>query len=842
MKGTEVYLAAFMNGYRKRFIIPVYQRNYDWKLENCKRLYDDLVKVIKKDRRSHFFGSIVYMEGSGQEEYHIIDGQQRLTTVSLLLLAMYNLLNEGVIEAEESNLTQKIYEEYLVDKYEEKEKKIKLKPIKNDNQAYQKLFKEQEDHLPQSNVTINYNYFYERIQKQEITIDELFRAIESLEIISIMLEKDDNAQMIFESLNSTGLALSEGDKIRNYVLMGLPTEQQYEYYEKYWHKIELCTDYDVSAFIRDYLSVKTQIISAQKRVYLSFKEYVEENELETEGLLQDILKYAKWYKLLLKGGTNSRIVNGCIDRLNRLETTVIRPFFLNVFQIYHDDVLNIKEMEEIFSIAENYISRRMICDIPTNSLNKTFLLLHKEILRYDSTSDDYVEKFKYALTSKRESTRFPNDNELAAHFPIRQVYLMNRKNRLYIFERLENQGTIEDKDVYRHIEEGDYSIEHVMPQNLTPNWKEMLGENYEEIHETWLHRIGNLTLTAYNSRYSNSPFMDKKTMKNGFNESGIRLNTYFYDVDEWRAKEIQERSKHLTEKALEIWSYPETSYKPPVKQLETYSLADDMSMQGREIAKFTFMNVEQSVSSWTDMYERILLMLHQEDKSVLTNIAYSLTESNLTPWFKNNSTELRDSIEIEEGIYAEKNCDTNTKLSILRKVFDLFDVSQDDLEFALKDRDEEVIKSKSDRKILLNEYWEYALPKIKESLTILDSASEATPNVNNVTFATGHSNVYLLCIANMNRSRVILTITSRDNAWNHRLFDSLYSKKEEIEEKLGTPLVWDRNEKYYNSKIMVVNRNVKLRNKNDWEEMKEFHCKWARKFVDLLLPYVDEIL
>lgn len=215
----------------------------------------------------------------------VIDGQQRLTTVSLLFLAMYNLMKNGVVKPEDASLSKQLYEDFLVDKYQPEEKRIKLKPVKNDQRAFGKLFADPSEYVRESNLTANYNYFYDRIQKQEITIDELFDAICRLEIINITLNNDDNPQLIFESLNSTGLDLSEGDKIRNFILMGLPSKEQDEYYEKYWNQIEICTKYDVSAFIRDYLSVKQQAIPQQKKIYAIFKDYVERSNIRTEPLL-----------------------------------------------------------------------------------------------------------------------------------------------------------------------------------------------------------------------------------------------------------------------------------------------------------------------------------------------------------------------------------------------------------------------------------------------------------------------------------------------------------------------------------------------------------------------------
>ncbi len=611
MKGSECKFVKYMEGSDKRFVIPVYQRNYDWKTENCKQLYDDLVKIVRNHRKSHFFGSLVsiYNPEGYHEEFLVIDGQQRLTTISLLFLAMYNLLEQGMVETDNDRLKQRIYEDYLVDKYQPEDTRIKLKPVKNDKLAFDKLFAEPDAHVRESNLTVNYNYFYDRIQKQEITIDQLFDAIRSLEVIDIKLNAEDDPQLIFESLNSTGLDLSEGDKIRNLILMGLPSKKQDKFYEAYWNPIEVCTKYDVSAFVRDYLSVKQQSIPQQKRVYSRFKDYVELEQLQTEPLLQDLLAYAKRYRILLEGKTNNAALDGCISRLNRLETTVTRPFFLEVLRLYDENMLAMNQVAEVFLITENYIFRRNICDLPTNALNKIFLMLHHEIMRFDGDANSYLEKFKFALLSKKERARFPHDEEFKKDFSEKQVYLMNSKNKVYILERLENFGTAEDKDVYRHCDEGIYSIEHIMPQHLTPVWQKELGGGYAKIHEEWLHRIANLTLTAYNSKYSNSSFAEKTTMPNGFDDSGIRMNTWISKKEQWTLAELSERNVYLMNRALTIWYTPVTEYKPAEKQLDSYTLEDDAELTGRLIARFTFKNTEQPVASCVEMIQKVIQIL-----------------------------------------------------------------------------------------------------------------------------------------------------------------------------------------------------------------------------------------
>lgn len=841
MKGSECKFVKYMEGSDKRFVIPVYQRNYDWKTENCKQLYDDLVKIVKEHRKNHFFGSLVsvYNPDGRNEEFLVIDGQQRLTTVSLLFLAMYNLMDKEILVPDASNLKLRIYEEYLVDKWQPEDTRIKLKPVKNDQKAFQKLFNDSEECIRESNLTTNYNYFYERIQKQEITIDELFDAICSLEIINITLNSEDNPQLIFESLNSTGLDLSEGDKIRNFILMGLSTKDQDDYYDHYWNPIEKCTSYDVSSFIRDYLSVKQLAIPSQKKIYVSFKEYVGLLNLDTESLLKDLLAYAKRYKILLNGKTTNKALNACIYRLNRLETTVTRPFFLEVLRLYDDGEINIDQVTEIFLTTENYLFRRTICDLPTNSLNKIFLMLHREICRYDGENDNYVEKFKYTLLSKKEKARFPDDDEFIEQFSNRQVYQMNSKNKIYILERLENYGTDEDKDVYSHFDDGVYSIEHIMPQHLTPAWIKSLGEDYEQIHEIWLHRIANLTLTAYNSKYSNSTFEDKKTMQNGFDDSGIRMNTYIAKKAKWTLSEIEERDQYLMKRALKIWPAPATEFHPIEQQMDSCTLDDDTSfLSGRQIAKFIYKNVEQPVTSWVEMYVKVLQMLYAEDKNVITKLAIS-TDGDTGMHFSLNSADFRKCEEVGDGIYVLTNTNTQSKISVLCKIFKLYDVDPSDLIFILRNISDEMEEEAGTRYELRRKYWTYALDIIKNVHGESGIFSNVNPSKDNwISGFFGISGFNITCIANYDQARVELYLGKSKKEDNKKIFDQLMQYKTEIENSLKVPLIWNRGDDIKSSKVVYKINNVSIENEIDWLQMARFHAEWSKKFYDVIVPYL----
>ena len=288
----------FLEGNDKHFVIPVYQRNYDWSKEHCKRLFDDIEDIHIKKFKSHFLGTIVsiYDEQSEKREYLIIDGQQRITTLSLLLLSLYDLLESEEIKG---NLNkEEIRDEYLVNKYSEGEKRIRLKPVKDDNAAFVNLFEGSEEYIPDSNVTNNFTYFKKRIKELKFPIEDFYRAIKKLMIVEIeLIRSEDDPQLIFESLNSTGLSLTQSDLVRNFILMKQPSKEQEQFYNQYWYKIEKNTKFNVDSFIRDFLTYKERVIPNKDKVYESFKKFVRNNHSENiEEFLKELLKFSEHYK------------------------------------------------------------------------------------------------------------------------------------------------------------------------------------------------------------------------------------------------------------------------------------------------------------------------------------------------------------------------------------------------------------------------------------------------------------------------------------------------------------------------------------------------------------------
>ena len=844
MNGNAQKLIKYLDGASKRFIIPVYQRNYDWKMEHCKQLYDDLVKIIRQNRKSHFFGSIVSVqsESGTMEEFLIIDGQQRLTTISLLLLAIYHLLSSGKMVSRDHQLTDKILKKYLIDEYEPEEKRIKLKPIKNDQKAFGILFDQDEEYIPDSNLTINYRYFYDRIQHGELDIDELFDAICKLEIINISLNHEDNPQLIFESLNSTGLNLSEGDKIRNYILMGLPNDQQTKFYEKYWNRIESYTDYDVSSFVRDYLSIKQQSTPNMNSVYPTFKKYVEDAEVaDIEPLLKDLLEYAKRYAFLIKGSHSDERLNSCIYRLNRLSTSVTRPFLLEVIRLSESGALTADELIEVFHFTESYLFRRAICDLPTNALNKIFLLLHREIIRFDGDESHYVEKFKYALLSKRERTRFPSDEEFAECMSTRNIYGMNPKNKLYLFERLENSETSETKDVWGHLDRGEYSIEHIMPQHLTAAWIVSLGDNYEAIHTNWLHRLANLTLTAYNSRYSNSPFAEKRDMPHGFKDSGLRINQWVGRKEQWGLPELEERDQLLKNTVIGIWPYPTSNYHPQKKQMDAIALDEDVILTGRVLSKYSFKGAEQPVASWADMYQQVITMLHSENKAVLTKLAVSQDPAvDLSLHFSMSPTSFNSCRQIDTDLYVWTGTDTQYKINNLRKIFAIFDVPESELVFYLKDEDNSETVA-GNRYEIRKKYWEYTLPQLKNAFSENGLFENVNPVTSNwIAGFVGIPGIHIDCVANFDESRVELYLGMASKEKNKELFGFLFARKDNIEKVIGTQLIWSRMDDNKASKIHTFLPGVDISKDIDWPRMAKFHVDASKKLYLAFKEHLEQ--
>lgn len=567
LQAGETTLNKLLNTSRQ-FIVPIFQRNYSWQKSQYEQLWFDILRASKfKEKQNHFIGSIVYIDmgtpAGRPQQLLLIDGQQRLTTISILLCAIKDYVQKFNLETKLINLA-KIKNQFLYNSDEIDEDRYKLLLNVQDKETYIKLIDNTifTVNKPATNIIKCYEFFYERIEdfiKQHGQIDEIYAGIFKLSLVSISLDKDsDNPQMIFESMNSTGKDLSQTDLLRNYLLMDLTPEKQTRLYKTYWKPMEELFGEDIykndvnkfDYFIRDFLTLKSDTghICKINNVYENFKRYYLDNNCEKFAVLKDLFTYAKyyaWIDLLQEKDDELKLY---WQEFKKLDSHVVYPFLLNLYDDYSCQILIKEDFKKILQVVISYLWRRAICEIPTNSLSKTFATLYQAV-----DKDDYVNSVIKAFVFKSSYKRFPSDYEVREKLQTKDIY--HFRLRKYLLEALENYYHKEPID----LNTANYTIEHIMPQNIEHNlsWQQMLGEDWQEVHSLYLHTLGNLTITGYNAEMSNKSFWEKVNGESGFKHSHLKLNESIAQSDVWNKKAIQRRTNILTDIILKIWKYPE---------------------------------------------------------------------------------------------------------------------------------------------------------------------------------------------------------------------------------------------------------------------------------------------
>ncbi len=576
MKADAIKLLDFIGkSQEKQFVIPIYQRVYSWEKEQCKQLWDDIIKTGGNDQiEGHFIGSIVFVHDgiytTNHNELLIIDGQQRLTTITLLFIALRD-------HSSDEDKRKKI-ESYLINSNKDGDKKFRLILSESDRDTLLSLIdkNKREPSEPSLKIMENFKLFEEWIRKNTNKLETIFKGLDKLMVVEISLERGkDNPQLIFESMNSTGKDLTQTDLIRNYILMGLEPEKQKIFYKKYWRAME--EDFKqnetlFNQFVRHYLTIKTREIPNINKVYEAFKRYQQKKGIEIEDLLKDLQKYCGYFCRIVFKKEADKDLNKALSFLVDLEMDVIYPLLLELYSDYSDGVLSKADFIPIIYLTESYLCRRSVCGIPSNGLNKFFSSFTKKI-----DKKQYLKSVEEHFGSLTGNQKFPNDSEFKDSFITKKLYGRNKtkkKKTRYFLERLENFDTKEPVDTQKcNIE-----IEHIMPQTLKEEWKRDLGENFQAIHEKYLHTIGNLTLTGYNEKYSNNSFQEKRDMEKGFKQSPLKLNQSLKDLESFGEKEIEKRANDLADWALKIWTYPNLDaetlerYKPK-KEKKVYDLS-----------------------------------------------------------------------------------------------------------------------------------------------------------------------------------------------------------------------------------------------------------------------------
>lgn len=684
MKADTISVLEFLGGSKRIFNIPVYQRNYSWKEEQCKKLFDDILKIKFQDKALHFIGTIVYVDINASpsfKEFIIIDGQQRITTILLLLKALYD-------EAIDDNFKEDLYNTYLINngkKIEEKHR-IRLKTVANDSKIFEKLILGEniEEIGKGSKILENYKYFRKRIVESNLSEEEINELIEKLTMVYIMLDNDkEDPQLIFESLNSTGLDLTHADLIRNYLLMGHSRERQEELYEKYWKKIERKISFsEITDFIRDFLTMKNNTISNKNKIYETFKEFFEKNikdKIKIEEFLIELDKYARYYYWIKNFNSDHLKLNVAFEELEKLNTSVINPFLFYVLNKFENNEIDLEEVINICQIIQTYIVRRAVCNVQTNALNKIFATLSKEVENNELSKNKFSETVLFILLNKTSTGRMPKDIEFKEQLLVRDLYSF--KQSRYILRKLLSYG------VKENVETTNLTIEHIMPQTLNSKWKVDLGSKFNEIHEKNLHILGNLTLSGYNSEISNKSFSEKKEY---YKNSNIALNREIANYDTWNEESIKNRGQELAELACKIWLIPELSqeFSNKITLLkEEYDIFDEIDVTGTKPIYISVKEEKFSVKSWKEFFIKLCNEICSLDEGKFFKLTEHLDfKGKEKRIIDNTDQKMRRAEKIRNNIFIETNLSANDILNYSRLIIEKYNIENIEVSFKIQQK------------------------------------------------------------------------------------------------------------------------------------------------------------
>ena len=695
MKANETKIDKFLATNETTFAIPVYQRNYDWNLVQCKQLLFDIIETGKNEKvNAHFIGSIVYVHddvytASGLTELTIIDGQQRLTTITLIFIALYRLAQQ----LENPTLVSRIHKTYLINEFAPEAEKLKLKPTDNNKEALRHILNSSdgEEFNGYSRIIENFNFFKSHINKENFEI--VMRGLNKLIFVDIALDRQkDNPQRIFESLNSTGLELSQADLIRNYILMGLSRTNQEKIYKSYWEVIEknakdeILNKSRVSDFIRDYLTLINKEIPNKGEVYVKFKsQYPTTTIAELENVLADLKSLVKYYnKLINPKNEIDKDIRTQLEYINRLEINVAFPFLMKVYEDYSNSIIDKPTFISVLNLVQSYTWRRFILGLPTNALNKIFMGLY---YHKDFKKEDYLTSIQKILLKLSRVQRFPRNAEVINALKEKDVYNIKPKNRIYLLERLENFNNIEHVVIEGN---SDITIEHIFPQNPDPKWKIELGqEEYNFIKENYLNTIGNLTLSGNNGKLGNKPFIEKRDMnidgkEQGYKFSRLWLNRDLKEKDKWNKEEIEKRANEISERFMKIWEMPEVEIEQESDNDEV-NIFDAEDPKHKKLEYAIFFDQRLEVNQVAKLYIEVFKQLFdlQPETFFTSDIGHKISLS------KNPLEDcLRQALPLNDTYFIEGNIDNIGKFERIKQALSVFGF-EDELIIKYADKNDE---------------------------------------------------------------------------------------------------------------------------------------------------------
>lgn len=835
MKANELQIVKFLKSPDVQFVIPIYQRNYDWTITECRELLKDIFQVADEGRVSHFIGSIVfihdgvYSTSNEVKELVIIDGQQRLTTINILIAALYRFAKENLPSQE----SERLYNMFLVNQYVQKEAyKLKLKQTDRNAIAFKAILLGNEKSITEyTNVKENYTFFRSEINAE--TFPVILEGLNRLIFVEISLERGkDDPQRIFESLNSTGLDLSQSDLIRNFILMDLPPTNQDKIFETIWSPIEEnAKDLSkrtslVSDFIRDYLTLRNKKIPNKNKVYQEFKIlFQEKDEAGFNQELEDIKSLSFHYKKLVNPTTVSeKQVRKELEYINRLEINVAYPFLLQVFEDLENGLIETSDLVSILKLIQSFAWRRFIVGLPTNSLNKVFMTLYSEI-----DTEEYVESIEKALMKKGGNSKFPTNEEIRLALKDKDLYNIQPKNRSYFFELLENHNNKEYVDTSNEA----ITIEHIFPKTPAEEWKQQLSrEQFSEFKDKYLNTIANLTLSGNNGALSNRPFLEKKTMNQDGNEQGyihsrLWLNSYLQKIDEWTIPNFEERFEIIYDRFLKIWKLPEVLVFEEQSD-EELNIFDAEKPTFKKLEYFIFEDNKVEEEAIAQMYFYVLRALFRKNSEVLVSGQTILKISR-------NQSDFREARELENGWYFESNIDSNSKFSILKKLLSLYEMEE---ELIIKYQTGPVNSGESGKGSLHRKFWQQLLPHIKE----IDLFKNIKPTKDHwLSSGSGVTGVSYTLVITKTCSRVELDLMTSSKDLNKSYFRQLFAHKVAIESVFGDSLEWQELPDKKMCKIKIELEGLDFFNQEEWHTWNDFFIENLPKFKNAFDPFLKEL-
>lgn len=690
----RIYPGRIMNNFieqnKRQYAIPVYQRNYEWSKDQCVKLFQDIIVAAHRGKE-HFCGSVVYSLVKFENNinhYIIIDGQQRMTTVYLLLKALMDMAEtdserdtiEGIL------INNDPFNDYAVDVAS----KLKLKPIKSDNNQLLLLMDGKMDEIDKSSgIWHNYELFCDLIREQQangMTVTQIYYGIQQLTCVDIGLDPDDNAQEIFERINSTGVPLSLADKIRNFVLM--VDANQETLYEQYWLPAESAVGREnMTTFFLDYLNMKIDGFTRVESAYDDFKRLYEDGGYTNQSMLQEILHYAEFYRAFLFGDeAYSERVNVLLADLQRLKQTTVFLFLFHVFDDFNlgAGIIDEAELIKVLTFLRNYSIRRLMCEVSSNSLRGLYKTLYSRLFSKKENKDHYYDSLVSFFAQLTSRDVLPNEDTFTSALQGNNLY---RKNALckYLLSAVENQGK-------ERIDTEPLTIEHIMPQNknLPEDWRTMLGGDWVSVHTQYLHTLGNLTLTGYNSELGDLPFDKKKEKLQEVHTKVTRLNETVLSQASWNEEAIIARAEGLAKTIAALFpiEQPKVTISFADPQYQEYTI-DDPNVATHKTPNYFILRGERVLcSNFSDMLRSLVERLYARDDGIIKNMARS--NERLIDWSQNvmfsydpaivNSDHKISGTEIYESIgYSASHI-----ISIIRALLDRYDIDTNEFVYSAK--------------------------------------------------------------------------------------------------------------------------------------------------------------